>query len=430
MEPSAVQPAYRPLGMGSRFLLYAGDIRVPGTEATVPGQIELELHPGVELRVRVTGPGSVSAWFNGDVEDGLGFSLPPDADLTPPEESVLGDMEEVDHSEFHAAQIQAGDLESAQTLLFHVGGGFEAMASPLALDGGGFQPQVHFALPGWDLALLPGTPTRECRDFAAVVAAYPANSPVSADDVARLQRWLFLLLTFVANREVDGPACALGEEGRVVWADWTTPRMKPGKSGVTWCPPMLVQTALPEIAAGLGAVAADPDLEVIVDRAIGYSLAANGEEVIEVRIPIVCSGLELLAWAILGREDWLVDAGARRRLGTAANVRLLLNWASIPTAIPASLPTLERRLRASGKPEWGGPEVLFDIRNAMVHPPKRLAEPEWPDGDLLFEAWQLGTWYLELALLRILGYEGPYWSRVRLGRPGTDVEPVPWCPTD
>lgn len=107
-----------------------------------------------------------------------------------------------------------------------------------------------------------------------------------------------------------------------------------------------------------------------------------------------------------------------------------MKWAGVPTAIPPSLPILDARLRASGQPGWGGPEILFNIRNDMVHPPKRLVEPEWPDGELLFEAWQLGTWYLELVLLRILGYEGEYWSRVRLDRPGADVEPVPWCASD
>lgn len=50
------------------------------------------------------------------------------------------------------------------------------------------------------------------------------------------------------------------------------------------------EAALPELAEGLCAIVSDPDLEVIVDRAIGYSLAANGGEVIEVKIPIVYSG--------------------------------------------------------------------------------------------------------------------------------------------
>jgi hypothetical protein len=418
------------MGDGGRFLLYAGEIEQPGSSTTMPGQIELELHPSVELRVHLIGHRAIAADASLDDSGWPRFSLPPDADLTPPDPSAVRDREKTSRAEFHASHIDAGDLERCARLLIHIGGGFEAFAKPRAVEGGGSQGQIDFALPGWDLTLVPGSGAREHLDFAAVIAAVPGASGVTRVEVDRLQRWLFLLLSFIANREVDGITCGEDSGGRIAWADWTNPRIKSGKSAITWCPEMLVPDALPELAEGMSAIAASPDFEVVVDRAIGYSLAANGGEVIEVRIPIVCSGLELLAWAILQREEWLIDGDARRRLGTAANVRLLLKWAGIPTAIPPSLPVLGSHLRASGQPGWEGPEILFNIRNAMVHPPKRLSEPEWPDGDLLIEAWQLGTWYLELALLRVLGYDGQYWSRVRLGRPGSDVEPVPWNMTD
>ncbi|MGH7485499.1 MAG: hypothetical protein ACREMY_07830, partial [bacterium] len=77
--------------------------------------------------------------------------------------------------------------------------------------------------------------------------------------------------------------------------------------------------------------------------------------------------------------------------------------------------------------DWEGPEVVFNIRNGLIHPPKDLQDPAWPNVDELFEAWQLATWQLQLVLLRVLGYEGDYWSRLRLGRSEMDVEPVPWA---
>jgi hypothetical protein len=419
-----------PYGDGGRFLLYAGGVEPPGGGGHLPGQVELELHPGLELRIHVLGPGSVSARVNADAEGVPTFSVPAGADLAPPDDSALAKREGVNRAEFRVTQLAAGELARATRFIFHIGGGLDAQANSRYLDGGGLQPQIEFALPGWHLVLVPGTATRESRDFSAIVSAVPVSDSVNEKDVGRLQRWLFILLSFIANREVDGPRCGLDDDGTVVWAEWTTPRIKPGMSGVTWCPAPLVESALPELAEGFSAVTTDPDLEVIVDRAIGYSLAANGDEVIEVRIPIACSGLELLAWAILQRENWLTDGDSRRGLTAGARVRLLLKWAGIPTGIPPGLPKLAARLRASGQPGWEGPEILFNVRNDMVHPPKRLIEPEWPEGDLLFEAWQLGTWYLELALLRILGYKGHYWSRIRLNRPGADGEPVPWSGAD
>jgi hypothetical protein len=413
-------------------LLFDGDLEIEaddGKRHTAPGQVELQLYPKPKLLAHVFGPAVVSAaFFSGEGSNEPKFSVPNGADLKPPDDSVLAKRDAPSRGEFYAGHLQAGDLSLASHLVFHLSGALEALASPRQLDGRGRQPQLDFALPGWELVLVPGTTTPKCEDFAAIVQAIPTSPPISIADVDRLHRWLFILFGFLANREIGiGPACGLDAQGEVVWAEWGAPRLKMGKPGVNWCPPLLVGTALPELATGLALVSADRDLEVIIDRAIGYSLAANGDEVIEVRIPIVCSGLELLAWALLQREGWLADGDARRKIGTAASVRLLLKWAGIPTAVPSSLPNLEARLRRSGQPAWEGPEILFNLRNSMVHPPKRLNDPEWPDAEDLVDAWQLGTWYLELALLRVFEYDGEYWSRIRLGRPAGDLEPVPWA---
>ena len=77
-------------------------------------------------------------------------------------------------------------------------------------------------------------------------------------------------------------------------------------------------------------------------------------------------------------------------------------------------------------PGAGGPEVIWGVRNRLVHAPKarqpRMAPPkEWG------ESWQLSTWYLELVVLRRLSYDGKYGSRLRLDRYGADAEPVPWA---
>lgn len=412
-------------------MLFDGDLEIEvegGKLPTAPGQIELQLYPKAKLIAHIFGPGAVSARFSVGPSDEPKFSVPKGVDLTPPDDSVLAKRDASSRGEFRVGLLQAGDLGVASRLLFHVSGALEAPVSPRRLDSGGRQPQLDFALPGWDLVLVPGELTPGCEDFAALIQATPTSLPISMAEVDRLRRRLFIMLSFLANRELGiGPVCGLDSRGEVVWAEWGTPRLKLGKPGINWCPALLIEAALPELADGFTAISTDTDLEAIVDRAIGYSLAANGDEVIEVRIPIVCSGLELLAWALLQREGWLADADARRKIGTAASVRLLLKWAEIPTKVPSSLPNLEARLRRSGQPTWEGPEILFNLRNSMVHPPKRLDDPEWPDGEDLVDAWLLGTWYLELALLRVLEYGGEYWSRVRLNRPAADLELVPWA---
>ena len=128
-------------------------------------------------------------------------------------------------------------------------------------------------------------------------------------------------------------------------------------------------------------------------------------------------------WAVLHREDWLIDTDSHRRLGAAARVRLLLKWVGIPTAVPPSLPLLA----ALGKSEWEGPEILLAsaTRWSILRSACRKRSGLTPN----FSS-RPGSWYLELALLRVFGYRGRYWSRIRLNRPDADGEPVPWSAAD
>lgn len=428
MCPSPIDPIYRPRGAKGEIPLFDGKLNLKtadGKWSSADVQVELELLPATRLTARVFGPARVSAYFN--EPDALELEASDGTDLTPPAGPVKSSSENEPFHEFRLNRTRLGELQNADTFIFHVCGALEIWAPSVAVDTGS-QQQLKFDLPGWELVMAPAAPTSDSGDFAAVIQARPASSSVSEKNLKSLHRWLFILLSFVADREVGiGPVCGLDKAGAIVWVEWGTPRMKPRSAGIRWCPPSLAAVAVPRLAAGFAVLAENPDLEVIVDRAIGYALAANGEEVIEVRIPNVCSGLELLAWAILQREDWLVDADVRRRMKTASIIRLFLKWAEIPTVVPPTLPHLTKRLGAVGKSELEGPEILFELRNAMVHPPKRLDNIEWPDGEELVDAWLLGSWYLELGILRVLGYDRDYWSRVKLGRPEADVESVPWA---
>jgi hypothetical protein len=105
---------------------------------------------------------------------------------------------------------------------------------------------------------------------------------------------------------------------------------------------------------------------------------------------------------------------------------LLLQWAGIPVELPSQFVALAARRGRLGQSDVAGPELIFDVRNSLVHPPKRIEEPEWPHHNELFEAWQLATWYLEPAVVRLLGYQGEYVSRLQLEGWSGDTEPVPW----
>jgi hypothetical protein len=254
----------------------------------------------------------------------------------------------------------------------------------------------------------------------------PQVLPTTAEAVDVLTGRLFDLLSFIAGTETGVAAVAgLDGSGRVVWTEWGAPRTGSTPSQWRWCPKRLVAGALPVLADGFGALAADPGLEACVDRAIGLWLAANGSGVLDVRLPMACSGLDLLSWSVLQHRGWLTTDGLGK-LSVAAKTRLLMCWAGVPIELPTSFSALPARRRSFGPPDSAGPELVFDIRNRVVHPPRKFTGPEWPTSDELFEAWQLATWYLELAILRLFSYNGEYSTRLQLTGWEGQSEPVPW----
>jgi hypothetical protein len=421
MRPAPITPIYRV--EDGVIQLYGGDVEV-NTEGSIrraPGQIELRLNPSPALVARLGGPVAVSLGLEGgDFSDQI--QLPATATLRPsPDFSLEGS-----HAEFHLDELQAGDIGSASCLLFHVLGEIEIDQPAIELEGGGQQPQIDFCLPGWDLTLVPAESPPLPKDFNMLVKAVPTGPAVDFDAFERLHRQLFILLGFLANREIGiGPTCGLDSDGNPVWVYWEPPRLRSGRA-LTWCPRTLAAKAVVELASRFSDLRDDRTFEEILDRAIGFSLAANGDEVLDVKVPMACSGLELLANAVLLREGFVAERGTIRRLETGAAVRLLLKWADIPTEIPGELEALEKLRGREGHPEWGGPEVLFVLRNRLVHPPRNLKDPEWPSPDEMMSAWLLGTWYLELGILRALGYDGDYLSRIRPSPSPHDLVPVPW----
>jgi len=421
-----ILPIYRPRGDGT-IPLYEGelDVDVGGADALrAKGRVELRLEPQVGLTAWIPGPACVNLFFSDDRQrPDRTMTVPGTSSLRPP----MADRPEHKGCEgtFPVDPITAGNIEAATHLLFHFGGALEARPSPGGFLGDSHQTQIDFELPGWNLTLVPGD--REIDAFCALVKAVPKSAEIEMSKVEKLDRRLFFLLSFIANREVGAGAVAgLDSQDEVVWTYWGPPRADPKRAPIRWCPEMLIGEALPMLGSGLSAFDSDEAMVEIIDRAIGYSLAANDNALLDVKVPIACSGLELLSWAVLQREGIMRTGDERRKLRPDGMLGLLLNWAEIPIDVPADMSELEHRRQQRCEKVSAGPEVLFNVRNGLVHPPKRLDDPEWPSPEELFQAWQLATWYLELGLLRTFNYHGEYWSRLRLGRSAYDLEPVPW----
>lgn len=361
--------------------------------------------------------------------------MPAGADLNPPKASTLPERQPEDaqwaESRIDAQGLTGGELDSAERLLIHYTGALDPLIRRRTdVEGGGSQGQISFELPGWSLVLAPiPKDDRLEGGFAGAIEATPTDGGIERADVDRLGYRIFAILSLIATREVAiGPICGLDSSGRVVWAHWDAPRMRLGR-GIGWCPRAEIPTALPALAQGYASLTADRALVDVFERAVEALLFADSNEVLDVRIPIACIGVELLAWAVLPRWAGVAEAEADElKAGPAA--RLLLNWAGVPPEVPEELPALAARRDALSQRGWGGPEILFNVRNRLVHPPKSRDDPEWPDHNVMIEAWQLATWYLQLTILRLLEYRGHYRTVLVFGGSEARSEPVPWAAAD
>jgi hypothetical protein len=427
-----IGPVYRPSDDGT-IVVYAGDLQlaIGADEQVLPGNLELRLSPRPEFSAHAAGS---NPWLlvHALNSERMKVALPAGAALDPPIGRVPTARPEgaVSWAEvpIRITRMTTGELRLAERLLLHVSGPLSRRPLPSRKPSNGehAQPQLPWTLSGWELRLAEAGGPEALEDFSFVVEAIPHDLPLDLDATERLSSQVFLLLSLIAGQEIGvGPVVGVDATGRVVWADWYAPRFRPEQAAWRWCPRDQVNNALPALATGLSSLAYDPALQQVIDRAGHHLLAANGPETLDVRIPVACSGLELLGWAVLQRHQWLTRDGLGR-LPASARVRLLLQWAGVPVELPAQFGALAARRGRLGQPDFAGPEVLFDVRNNLVHPPKRIEEPEWPHHDELLEAWQLATWYLELAIIRLLGYKGEYVSRLRLGGWIGDTEPVPW----
>jgi hypothetical protein len=422
-----VAQLYQPSTDGT-LILYAGGLTLWQGDKTwlAQGNLELRLGGRPEFFAHLAGR---EAWLSDSVEaERFSVELPSVLSLDPPTSSALpvpdGDSSWMDR-EIRIDRMLVGTLTGVRSVVLHIVGKLTDYPLPDHATDFGPQGQIHFSLPGWKLQLARANPEpSHDADFTYVIRAVSPNGPVSEDDVAVMVRRVLILLRLVASGGIGiGPRVGLDDSGQVVWADWWTPHAEP--AGQRWCPDSQVVAALPVLADGLSALDGDRGLEACVDRAVSLLLAINEPGLLDVKIPIVCSGLELLGWSILQHRQWLMPDDLDR-LSAGARTRLLLQWAGIPIDLPSDFTALHGWRGRGGRSHTAGPELIFEIRNRVVHPPKRLSDPEWPNADELWEAFKLATSYLELALMRILDYHGRYSSRLDSKGWAGRTEHVPW----
>jgi hypothetical protein len=233
-----------------------------------------------------------------------------------------------------------------------------------------------------------------------------AFSPNQGENVLHALR---VLLSFAAG-DWAPPLLPIGIDasGDRVWARWGHPISRPWQGRFHWLS-NLHPEVLQEVFRHFMSLWDDDDWRVALGHLVDFYVEANGHTLLEPRLVLAQAGLELLAWLTTSSQN-----------GAASDrIRAMLSKAGVPTGIPDALPTL-----AAFAGDRDGPWVITDMRNGVVHPPRREGVFEAPR-EARSEAWSLAMWYLELGILSLLRFQGGYLNRLS-ARAEWDVDRPPW----
>jgi hypothetical protein len=160
---------------------------------------------------------------------------------------------------------------------------------------------------------------------------------------------------------------------------------------------------------------------------ISSALAAGESALLEQRLSTRAAALELFWVFAADRLGASMAQDLSGRDGPACRkLRGLLDAACIDTAIPGHCSAL--RAYADGNAgEHGmfdGPRVMTFVRNRLAHP--NQTEQLYAADGLIIEAALLAGRYLDLLLLRELGYRGRVTDRTKPRRWSGETDAVPW----
>ncbi|MDM8129500.1 hypothetical protein QUV80_13645, partial [Paraclostridium benzoelyticum] len=164
----------------------------------------------------------------------------------------------------------------------------------------------------------------------------------------------------------------------------------------------------------------------VLKNSIEWYIEICGDTTIENRIVSAQIALESLAYAVLVEGDMVKESKKITKdvfnsKKASEKIRMLLDICNIKYGkndIKIINGILKFRID-------DGPHIITDFRNSIVHPSKKDNYSSMETKDL-WRILQIGTRYLELVMLFIIGYKGHYTNRLE-SRWFGETECVPWA---
>lgn len=251
------------------------------------------------------------------------------------------------------------------------------------------------------------------------------DGEIHYSDLYYLKYCLSSFLSFLNGRKT-GIFFAQGiHEGEIKWTDYTPMQVDIFKSVHSW-PCKLSIDGLNESWSKFLEIWKLKNEDDFLNSAIHWYLEANVDSIIDNSIVLTQIGLELIYnWFVVENKKMLIGKDAEN-ISAANKIRLLLSQIGLQNYVPAHFTELNSYVNENNLPD--GIDAFVQIRNSLVHSQeKRRKEFSKVDPKVLYQVYEIGLWYLELAIMRVIEFNGKYCFRCSDAKwTGQNEINVPW----
>ena len=201
--------------------------------------------------------------------------------------------------------------------------------------------------------------------------------------------------------------------GCPLWQKWAVFSSTPVQSCNNWFEGIITNQCF-EAADKFYASWTDAGKREWLPLAIGIYTASNHNTGgIELTLANSQIALEMLASIALLEENSLMSDKGFENLSAADKIRALLFWLGIDKSIPEKLTDLKSMPKEVLNTE-DAPQAVVELRNKVTHLTRvHRGERAKIPNNAIFDAWQLNLWYIEVAILKLIGYSGAYNNRIQ-----------------
>ncbi len=249
------------------------------------------------------------------------------------------------------------------------------------------------------------------------------GSPFPRESVQPLIEALILFFSFAR-----GLYCGLtlitgfNQADEKVWEQWGISNVEPWRGHGSWSDirnGQILEDVFPGFWARFRNLAKDDRRRLAVE----WYLDSNAQKALHSSIVLTQAALERLSFETVGEKRRKGQSGRKDDEREGEWIARALKGIEVSCKIPPSCVQLEQFRQANHLKH--GPHAIVEIRDDLIH---HRMDFGILSGDTYHEARELGLWYVEMMLLKLIDYNGKYGNRLTQKWRG-QVELVPWAHT-